>query len=155
MQLGLTMSHWLMKSEPAEFSLEDLKQAPSSWEGVRNYQARNFMQQMQANDLVFFYHSSCQPPGIAGIAKVIKTAYPDSSCWDPKSQYYDPKSTVEQPRWFMVDIEFVSEFSSLLTLSSIKGNPQIKHLPLVKPGNRLSVMPVSPTEWQAILDMVR
>lgn len=148
--------YWLMKSEPDAFSIHDLEQqGPSPWDGVRNYQARNFMKAMEVDDLVFFYHSSCQPAGIAGIAKVTRSAYPDHTSWDTSSPYYDPKSSEESPRWFMVDIELVEIFPSLIPLSSLKQDPALNEMTLVKKGSRLSVMPILASEWQHILNTTR
>lgn len=148
--------YWLMKSEPDAFSIDDLKQqGPSPWDGVRNYQARNFMKDMKIDDLVFFYHSSCKPAGIAGIAKVTRSAYPDHTSWDPNSAYYDPKSTKESPRWFMVDIELVEKFPVLIPLSSLKQDPELTDMALLKKGSRLSVMPIVESHWQHILQSTR
>ena len=150
------LQYWLMKSEPDAFSIDDLKkQGASPWDGVRNYQARNFMKTMKVGDLVFFYHSSCQPAGIAGIAKVTRSAYPDFTCWDTKSAYYDPKSTKETPRWYMVDIDLVEKFSRIIPLSTLKQDPELANMLLVKKGSRLSVMPVQASEWQHILSSTR
>ena len=144
-------NYWLMKSEPDAFSIDDLtQQGPSPWDGVRNYQARNFMQNMQMGDLIFFYHSSCKPAGIAGVAKVVREAYPDHTSWDPTSHYYDPKSSPDHPRWFMVDIELVEKWPSVLPLSTLKQDPALSDMLLTKKGNRLSVMPIKPNEWQHI-----
>lgn len=146
-------NYWLMKSEPDAFSIDDLKrQGQSPWDGVRNYQARNFMQKMQVDDLVFFYHSSCKPAGIAGIAKVVREAYPDHTSWDPTSHYHDPKSSPENPRWFMVDIELVEKWPYILPLSALKNDPALNDMALTKKGNRLSVMPVKESEWQHIME---
>lgn len=153
-----TMAYWLMKSEPDTFSLDDLRSRPDStehWDGVRNYQARNMMRdQMKRGDKVFFYHSSCPVPGIAGIAKVVREAYPDGSAQNPESRYYDPKASAENPRWFMVDVKFERKFKRLLPLSELKAEPALAEMTLLKKGNRLSIMPVSEDEWQQILSMV-
>ena len=128
-------NYWLMKSEPNAFSIDDLKQKTQSpWDGVRNYQARNFMKSMEEGDLVFFYHSSCSPAGIVGIAKVCKKAYPDYTSWDKDSPYFDPKSTTENPRWFMVDIEFIEKWSKTLTLAELKSTPELENMLLTKKG---------------------
>ena len=152
------MAYWLMKSEPDTFSLDDLRSRPDStehWDGVRNYQARNMMRdQMKRGDKVFFYHSSCPVPGIAGIAKVVREAYPDGSAHNPESRYYDPKASAENPRWFMVDVKFERKFKRLLPLSELKAEPALAEMTLLKKGNRLSIMPVSEDEWQQILSMV-
>lgn len=147
-----------MKSEPTTFSIDHLKQCPDRtdhWDGVRNYQARNMMRdQMQIGDLAFFYHSNCKEPGIAGIMTIVKSSYPDFTAFDPDSPYFDEKSSLDHPRWFMVDVKFHLKFTHMVTLKAIKENPALSNLALVKKGNRLSIMPVSPDEWSAILSMV-
>lgn len=149
-------NYWLMKSEPDAFSIDDLKRLQRSpWDGVRNYQARNFMQAMAVGDLVFFYHSSCTPAGIAGIARVCQSAYPDHTSWDPESPYFDPKSSASQPRWFMVDIEFVAKWPALLPLKTLKQHPGLQQMHLTKKGSRLSVMPVAEDEWQLICQTLK
>ncbi|MFL1583611.1 EVE domain-containing protein [Stutzerimonas stutzeri] len=148
------MPYWLMKSEPDEFSIQDLKKlGHGRWDGVRNYQARNFLRQMQEGDHFFFYHSSCAEPGIAGVGRVIRSAYPDPTALDPESPYHDGKASSEANPWNAVDVEFVEAFSTPLALARLKANPALRELALVKKGSRLSVMPVSDTEWQAILAM--
>ena len=150
------MQYWLFKSEPDVFGIDDLAKAPeqtASWEGVRNYQARNFMRdEVSVGDQVFIYHSSCQTIGIAGIAEVVKAAYPDGTQFDPESAYYDAKATQDNPRWWMVDVKFVTKFAQILTLDKIKGLTQVTQLPLVKKGHRLSIMPVTADEWQILLN---
>ena len=142
------MNYWLMKSEPDVFSIQDLKQKKrSGWDGVRNYQARNYMRdQMRVGDLVFFYHSNAEPPGIAGVAKVSAVGLPDPLQFDKKSEYYDPKSKPDSPTWIMVEVEFVEEFP-LISLDRIKKEPALKDMPLVQKGTRLSVIPVAKKEW--------
>lgn len=148
------MKYWLMKSEPDVFSIHDLeKRGHSLWDGVRNYQARNFMREMQAGDEILFYHSSCPEPGIAGIMKVAKTAYADPTQFNPESPYYDPKSPPDKPRWDGVDVSFAEAFTEILPLARLKTNPVLGNLALVQKGSRLSVMPVSAAEWKAILKM--
>ncbi|MEI6096467.1 MAG: EVE domain-containing protein [Gammaproteobacteria bacterium] len=151
------MKYWLMKSEPSCFSIDDLSQAPkktSCWDGVRNYQARNFMRdEMRVGDLVFFYHSNCQPPGIVGIAEVVRAAYPDFTAWDPDSEHPDMKSTPDKPRWFMVDIQFRQKFAHFLALDALKHHPELSKMPLLRKGNRLSVLPVSSEEWEFIVQL--
>ncbi|MFC3908776.1 EVE domain-containing protein [Legionella dresdenensis] len=146
--------YWLMKSEPSCFSIDDLKNSPnqtSPWDGVRNYQARNFMRNdMKPGDQVFFYHSNCNPPGIAGLAEVASTAYPDYTAFDPESEHPDPKSTPENPRWFMVDVRFKKKFHQIIPLDQLKQYPELEKMPLLRKGNRLSVLPVSEEEWQFI-----
>lgn len=149
------MGYWLMKTEPDECSIDDLENAAPAaviWEGVRNYQARNFMRQMQVGDEVLIYHSSCKMIGVAGTAKVVKAAYSDPTQFDSQSSYFDAKSKKENPRWDAVDVKFVQKFKQLLSLDAIKAMPALQELALVKKGNRLSVMPVSETEWRAILE---
>jgi predicted RNA-binding protein with PUA-like domain len=148
------MAYWLMKSEPSECSIDDLAAAPSqtvAWVGVRNYQARNFMRdQMHVGDGVLFYHSSCPEPGVYGLAEVASTAYPDETQFDPKSHYHDPKSTRENPRWLHVDVKLVRK-TAPLALKRMRELPQLASMRLLAPGNRLSITPVSPTEWRAVL----
>lgn len=151
------MNYWLLKTEPAECSIDDLAAQPIKpmvWEGVRNYQARNFLRQMHEGDEVFVYHSSCKLIGVAGTARVSRSVYPDPAQFDPESPYFDPKSSRDSPRWEAVDVVFVQKFSQLLSLDAIKASPALEELALVKKGNRLSVMPVSANEWQAILELV-
>ncbi len=146
------MRFWLMKSEPDMFSIDDLKKKKhSGWDGVRNYQARNYMRDdMHIGDMVLFYHSSCEIPGVAGLARVFKSSHPDPTQWDNKSDYYDPKSTKENPRWFMVEVEFVEKFDRVITLSEIKSTKGLDKMPLVQKGSRLSINPVSEKEFEII-----
>ena len=147
-------SYWLMKSEPDEFSIEDLARAPKKstpWFGVRNYVARNFMRDtMRVGDGVLFYHSSCPVPGIAGLAEVASTAYPDDSQFDPKSPYYDPKATREAPRWMLVDVKLVKK-TRLMPLEEMRGHRELADMVTLKRGNRLSITPVTPAEWRFIV----
>lgn len=147
------MRFWLMKSEPSEMSIDGLAARPGqtvAWDGVRNYQARNFMRnQMQVGDLVLFYHSSCPEPGIAGIAKVSQLAYPDETQFDPVSKYFDPKATRENPRWFNVEIRFVRK-TRLLSLKELRSYPELAGMRILQKGNRLSITPVDPAEWKFI-----
>jgi predicted RNA-binding protein with PUA-like domain len=147
------MAFWLMKSEPDEFSIDDLASAPdktTAWFGVRNYQARNFMlKQMQVGDGVFFYHSSCPDPGIAGIAEVSSTAYPDTSQFDRKSPYFDPKAKRESPRWFNVDVRFLRK-TRLVSLPELRSHRELSRMRTLARGNRLSITPVSAAEWEFI-----
>lgn len=149
--------YWLMKSEPSCFSIDDLKSSPkqtTSWDGVRNYQARNFMwRQMAIGDLVFFYHSNCNPPGIAGIAEICSKAYPDHTAHDPESEHPDPKSTPEKPRWYMVDVRFKEKFNNLIPLDQLKNYPELQQMLLLRKGNRLSILPVSQKEWEFIVNI--
>jgi predicted RNA-binding protein with PUA-like domain len=147
------MKYWLMKSEPDEVSVDDLAKAPKKttpWFGVRNYQARNFMRdQMSVGDKVFFYHSSCPEPGIAGIAEVASTAYPDATQFDRKSKYFDPASTRETPRWYNVDVKLLKK-TALVGLGELRKHPEIADMRVLQRGNRLSITPVEPSEWKFI-----
>ncbi|TDV14486.1 EVE domain-containing protein [Paraburkholderia caballeronis] len=147
------MRYWLMKSEPDEASIDDLANAPHRtlpWTGVRNYQARNFMRDsMQVGDGVLFYHSSCPEPGIAGLAKVSSTAYPDPTQFDPKSPYFDPKSTQETPRWLLVDVVFVKK-TPLIPLAALREHDELAGMRVLTKGNRLSITPVTADEWNFI-----
>ncbi len=149
------MSYWLVKSEPEEFSISELrKKRTIGWEGVRNFQARNYMRDlMKKGDLVFFYHSNAEPSGIAGIARVSRESHPDPSQFERHSDYFDPKSKPESPTWMMVELEFVEEFAELLPLELLKQQKTLASMPLVQKGTRLSVMPVSPAEWEAVLKL--
>lgn len=149
--------YWLMKSEPGEFSIDDLALRPEKtehWDGVRNYQARNLMRDgMNLGDLVFFYHSNCAEPGIVGIARVAREAYPDHTAFDPLDPHFDPKSRPDQPTWYMVDVVLVRKLKRTITLSELKGRPELEGFALVRRGNRLSVMPVSEPQWHYILGL--
>ena len=151
------MAYWLMKSEPEEFSIDDLESRPSRkepWDGVRNYQARNMMRdEMKMGDLAFFYHSNCDTPGIAGLVKIASEAYPDPTAFDPDDDHYDPKSDPENPRWYLVDVEFVRKLKRVIPLSELKAESALEKMALTRRGNRLSVMPVSKKEWEHILRM--
>ena len=147
------MSYWLMKSEPDEFSIDDLVRAPGKttpWFGVRNYQARNYMRDaMRVGDGVLFYHSSCEVPGIAGLAEVTSAPHPDETQFDPKSPYFDPKATRADPRWMLVDVKLVRK-TRLLSLDELRQRPELADMVILRRGNRLSVTPVTPSEWKAI-----
>src|SRR4051812_24516867 len=147
------MRYWLMKSEPSDVSVDDLALMPDqsvAWYGVRNYQARNFMRdQMRVGDLVFFYHSSCPEPGIAGIAKVASAAYPDETQFDKKSKYYDAAAKKEAPRWFHVDVKLV-EKTPLVPLAELRNHRELEGMRILQKGNRLSITPVDPREWDFI-----
>ena len=147
------MNHWLMKSEPNAFSIDDLKRKKREpWDGVRNYQARNFMRDgMRPGDKVFFYHSNCAVPGIVGIAEVATDAYPDPSQFDPKSKYFDAGSSRDNPRWMLVDVKFVKKLKRTISLDELKGDPALEGMALLRKGNRLSVMPVEAAHWEYIL----
>jgi predicted RNA-binding protein with PUA-like domain len=152
------MAYWLLKSEPETFGIDDLYRRPKRtehWDGVRNYQARNYLRDgMRKGDRAFFYHSNCETPGIVGIVEVVREAYPDHTAFDPDDAHYDPKSDPDNPRWLMVDVKFVRKLPRTVSLAELKANPALADMPLVRKGNRLSVMPVSDAEWRAILDMV-
>ena len=149
------MNHWLMKSEPDAFSIDDLKRKKREpWDGVRNYQARNFMRDgMRPGDQVFFYHSNCAVPGIVGIAEVATDAYPDPSQFDPKSKYFDPGSSRDNPRWMLVDVTFVKKLKRTISLDELKADPVLDGMALLRKGNRLSVMPVEAAHWKHILTL--
>ncbi len=149
--------YWLMKSEPDECSIDDLAKAPKRtvpWTGVRNYQARNFMRDaMRVGDGVLFYHSSCPEPGIAGLAEVASAAYPDATQFDPESKYFDPKASADQPRWLHVDVKLVRK-TRLLPLAEMRQHPALATMRVLQPGNRLSITPVTPDEWAAVLALL-
>jgi len=146
--------YWLMKSEPAEASIDDLARAPRQtlpWTGVRNYQARNFMRdRMQPGDGVLFYHSSCAEPGVAGLARVVGQPQPDATQFDPANPYFDPRSTLAQPRWLQIDVALVRK-TRLLSLAEMRGCPELATMQVLRRGNRLSITPVTDAEWQAVL----
>lgn len=152
------MRYWLMKSEPADVSIDDLAKRPNQtvdWYGVRNYQARNFMRdQMKLGDGVLFYHSNCEEPGIAGIAEVSALAYPDRLQFIQGHKYFDPKATPENPRWFNVDVKLVRK-TRLLSLKEMRENPQLANLRILQRGNRLSITPVDPADWERIMELLK
>lgn len=149
--------YWLMKSEPDVFSIDDLQQKGRvPWDGVRNYRARNFMRDdMQLGDLVLFYHSSCTPPGVAGLARISRTAYVDHTAWDKKSPYYDAKVKPGEARWLMVDVEFVEKFDDLISLEQIRANADLKDMLVLQRGQRLSIQPVASKHAKIILKMAK
>jgi predicted RNA-binding protein with PUA-like domain len=154
----ILMNYWLIKSEPDAFSIDDLMNAPGQtthWDGVRNYQARNFMRdKMRKGDQVFYYHSNCKEPGIVGIAEVVSGAYPDHTAFDSNDIHYDPKSDPDNPRWMMIDVHYKRKTRRLISLSEIKEyGAQLEGLALIRRGNRLSVMPVSKQHWDFILSL--
>ena len=152
------MRYWLMKSEPDEFSIDDLAAAKgrtTPWFGVRNYQARNFMRdQMRVGDRAFFHHSSCPEPGIAGVAEVTAQAYPDATQFDKKSPYFDPKAMRDAPRWFNVDVTFVEKLR-LVSLAELRSHPELERMRILQRGNRLSITPVDPAEWAFVLKIAK
>jgi len=151
------MNYWLMKSEPNAFSIDDLENMPDQtehWDGVRNYQARNMMRdQMKIGDQVFFYHSNCEVPGIVGIMEVVCEGYPDHTAFDPQNKYFDPKSDPQNPRWIMVDIKYIRHTRRVIPLAELKECEQLENMQLVRKGNRLSIMPLQPQEWNFILKL--
>ena len=150
------MKYWLIKSEPSCYSIDKLqKEKVSPWDGVRNYQARNFLMEMKKNDLVLFYHSNTKEIGIVGLAKVSKEYYPDYTAWENNSEHPDPKSTPEKPRWFMPDIRFVKKYKRVLPLSEIKEDKILKDMMISRKGNRLSVTPVTNKEFERIEKMLK
>ncbi len=147
----MSARHWLMKSEPETFSIDDLKaKGVSGWDGVRNYQARNFMREMRVGDEVLFYHSNANPSGVAGLAKVAKRAYPDPTQFQPKSKYHEPRATPDRPVWFQVDLRYAGHLPRLLSLDELRGVPALAEMALFK-RSRLSVQPVTPAEYGVIL----
>ena len=146
---------WLMKSEPDAYSIDDLaRDKKTCWDGVRNYQARNLMRdEIKKGDLVLYYHSNAKPPGVAGVAKVVKESYPDHTQFDKKSKYFDPKATEAEPRWFMVDIQLVKKFKTFLPLEELKGVKALDGMVLLQKGSRLSVQPVTKKQYETILKL--
>lgn len=149
------MRYWLMKSEPDVFGIEHLAKAPKqtvSWGGVRNYQVRNMLRdEIKKDDLAFFYHSSCPEPGVVGVMRVTRDAYPDATQFDPKDEYFDPKSTRAKPLWYAVDVTLEERFKNPVFLQELRGSAPLKDLQTLRRGNRLSITPVTPAEWKAIL----
>ena len=147
---------WLLKSEPESFSIDDLKKAKhqtTCWDGVRNYLARNYMRSMKVGDLAFFYHSNAAPPAIVGIAEIVKTAYPDHTQFDATHHHFDPKSKMEAPAWDMVDVKFVEKFAASLSLDVLRSIAALKDMELLRRGSRLSVQPVTASQWKAIVKL--
>lgn len=153
------MNYWLMKSEPDSYSIDHLAKKPKQtdrWEGVRNFQVRNMLRdQIKPGDLAFFYHSSCKIPGIAGVMEVVSAGYPDPTALNPESHYYDPKSTADAPRWFMVDVRLLKKFPQVIPLTELRQHPQLSGMLLLKKGSRLSITPVTPQQWQFIASLSR
>lgn len=149
------MNYWLMKSEPSTFGIDDLARAKNrttGWDGVRNYQARNFIRSMKKGDLAFFYHSSCDIPGVAGVMNIERESYPDPTAFDSSHDHYDADSDPAEPRWFMVDVQLVRKFDRVITLEELKahGTSKLKNMIVLKRGNRLSITPVTKSEWEFI-----
>jgi len=152
------MAHWLIKSEPTTFSIQDLAKAPrktTCWEGVRNFQARNFLRAMKKGDLAIFYHSNASPPAAVGVAKVVREAYPDDTAWNPKSTYHDPKASPDNPVWSMVDVQLVTIFPRELPLEELRGVKALAGMELLRRGSRLSVTPVTAAEFRTIEQLAR
>ncbi len=151
------MAYWLMKSEPDAYSIDHLrsqKRRTDHWDGIRNYQARNFMRdQMKMGDLAFFYHSNCSEPAVVGIMEIVSAAYPDHTAFDPNEKHFDAKSDPDNPRWLMVDVKFKKKLKMPITLQAIKAEKKLADMRLVQRGNRLSILPVTPGEWRHILKM--
>lgn len=149
--------YWLIKTEPSTYSLDDLRKSPkqiTAWEGVRNYQARNFLRdEMKKGDMAFFYHSSCAVPAIMAIVEIIKDGYADETAFNPESPYFDPSSKMEAPRWYKVDVKLIRALLKPITLSQLRANPELNDLLLLRKGNRLSVLPVSEKHWNIILNL--
>jgi predicted RNA-binding protein with PUA-like domain len=154
------MNYWLMKSEPDVFGIDDLakaKNGTSAWDGVRNFQARNFLRdEMEVGDLAFFYHSSCEIPGIVGIMKIVREGYPDETQFDPKNDHFDPASKREAPRWYVVDVKFEKKFARIVSLDELRkhSSGKLKDMIVLKRGNRLSITPVTKSEWDFINSLV-
>ena len=148
------MQYWLMKSEPDTYSIDDLQSfGVDHWDGIRNYQVRNFFRdQMQVGDQAFFYHSNCKEPGIVGTMEIVSKAYPDHTAFDPSEKYFDSKSDPENPRWLMVDVRYIRHLDRMITLGELRQQKQIADMKLLQRGNRLSVLPLSKMEWQYILE---
>lgn len=151
------IKYWLMKNEPEDYSIDDLMSAPeqtATWDGVRNYQVRNFMRdEMNPGDMAFFYHSNCAVPGIVGTMEIVSKAYPDHTAFDPSAKYYDPKSDPENPRWLMVDVQFRRKLENMVSLADLRAEKTLVEMRVLQRGNRLSVTPVTLAQWNRILEM--
>ena len=151
------MNYWLMKSEPEEFSIDNLKERPGKtepWDGIRNYQARNMIRDdMKVGDLAFFYHSNCTEPGIVGIMEIASAAYPDPTAFNPREKHYDPKSKKESPTWYLVDVRYKRKLKRTISLAELKQCPPLREMRLLQRGNRLSIMPLTRKEWDYILKL--
>ena len=152
------MQYWLIKSEPSDFSIDDLQKCPKQtepWDGIRNYQVRNMMRdEMKQGDQTFFYHSSCAEPGIVGIMEIVSQAYADPTAFDPKNKHFDPKSDPDSPRWLLVDVKFKQKFARTLTLTELRAQKGLASMRLLQRGNRLSVTPVSKKEWKLVVGLI-
>ena len=154
--MSRTTQYWLMKTEPSAFSIDDLQHAPgrtTCWDGVRNYQARNYMRAMRLGDQVLLHHSNADPPAVVGVVEVVREAYPDATAFDRNDKHYDPKSNPSKPTWDMVDIRLVRKFAHPVPLDRLKGVPGLKRMELLRRGSRLSVQPVRPVEWKIVLGL--
>lgn len=155
----MAKSHWLFKSEPGSFSIDDLADSPDQttcWEGVRNYQARNFLRDdVKVGDGVLFYHSNAKPMGVVGVCEVVRAAYPDDTAQDPESKYFDPKATPDNPRWYMVDVKLKKRFADMVTLARLKETPGLEGMMVCQRGSRLSIQPVTADEWKIVLRLGR
>ena len=152
------MNHWLIKSEPDVFSIRDLAKAPrktTHWEGVRNYQARNFLRAMRKGDRCLFYHSNAAPPGVAGVVEVVREAYPDPAAWDPQSDYHDPKASPDNPIWSMVDVKLVEAFAREIPLDELRATKALAGMELLRRGSRLSVHPVTAAQFSTVLKLAK
>ncbi len=151
------MKHWLFKSEPETFGIDALARRPDQtehWDGVRNYQARNMLQnKIKKGDQAFFYHSGCTPPGIVGIIEVVQEGYPDFTAFDPKCDHYDPDSSPDNPRWYMVDVKLIKKWDRMITLDELKSHPDLENMQVTRRGNRLSITAVTDNEWKTILKL--
>jgi predicted RNA-binding protein with PUA-like domain len=149
------MAYWLMKSEPDAFSIDDLERVGTEpWDGIRNYQVRNMIRdEMKPGDRAFFYHSNTKVPGIVGIMDIVSEARPDPTAFDPDEKYYDPKSDPDKPRWLLVDVKYVRHTKRVIPLPELKADPALEEMPLVRRGNRLSIMPVTEDQWEHILSL--
>jgi predicted RNA-binding protein with PUA-like domain len=149
------MQYWLFKSEPDEYSIDDLRQEQvDHWDGVRNYQARNMMRdQMKTGDLAFFYHSNCTHPGVVGMMRIAREGYPDHTAFDPNDKHYDPHSDPDRPRWYRVDVRFERKLKRTIALRELKAHPELAELALVRKGNRLSIMPLTAQQWDFVLGL--
>lgn len=148
--------YWLLKSEPECYSIEDMERdGRTNWDGIRNYQARNFMRDdMMPGDLAFFYHSNAKPPGIAGIVEIVRPGYPDQTQFDVHDKHYDPKATPDEPRWIMVDVEFRKKFDEMFSLTDLKKTEGLEEMMVTRRGSRLSVQPVAPEEWARVMEIL-
>ncbi len=150
------MRYWLMKSEPSAYSIDDLaRDGREIWDGVRNYQARNYLRAMEPGDLAFFYHSNAKPPGVVGLMRIVKSGVVDPTQFDPESGYFDPKSTPDNPRWQTVEVEFVEKFPRMVPLAELRERFTVEELPLLKRGFRLSVMPVDGAVAKKLLELAK